>query len=194
MKEILRLGLVLGVISTVSVGLLGTVNELTKPIVANQKEESQQLAMQAILTDANTFEKIDLKQEGVVTEVYKGIGKQNYVGAVAKITPEGYGGTIEALVGISPEGTVVGIEILSHIETPGLDANASQVSFKDQYKGKVAPLSVVKGNTGESEISAITGATITTRAITEGVNTAVEVIQTYQENWKTGEDQSEKAD
>ena len=80
-------------------------------------------------------------------------------------------------MGIDVSGTVTGIQILEHSETPGLGANASNPSFTDQFIGKTETLTVVKGEASANTISAISGATITSRSVTESVNTALTYFQ-----------------
>ncbi len=180
MKEMLKLGAILGIITTVSVGLLGTANEITRPIIAIQKEKNEQLAMKSILTEAETFESVDGIDTSKVMALYQGMSGDSVVGHIAKVATEGYGGTITLLIGVDVSGACVGVEILSHTETPGLGANATQETFKQQYIGKVPPLATVKGVAKDNEIVAITGATITSRAVTEAVNEAIAEVQNNQ--------------
>ena len=93
-------------------------------------------------------------------------------------SPSGYGGTIELMVGIdSAKGQVSGINVVSNSETAGLGAKSTDPEFSDQYKGKpLEELSVLKNGTpGDTEIKAISGATITSTAVTNGVDAAIEV-------------------
>ena len=102
------------------------------------------------------------------------------------MSTKGYGGQIQLMVGISKEGKLAGIKILSQSETPGLGANATLPSFYEQYKEKPISkdLEVVKSGTSEdNQIQALTGATITSKAVTTGVN---EAIKFYQENLEGG--------
>ena len=89
----------------------------------------------------------------------------------------GYGGTVSVMTGIDAEGSITGVVILSHDETPGLGANATKSSFLDQYL-QPAPeggLSVVKYQTpSDGQIEAMTGATVTSTAVTNAVNQAIE--------------------
>ena len=84
------------------------------------------------------------------------------------------------MVGISMEGKLTGMKVVSHSETPGLGANATNESFQNQFKDKPTEeaLTVIKvGSAGDSEVQAITGSTITTQAVTDGVNFAVEIFK-----------------
>ncbi len=95
-------------------------------------------------------------------------GDQGYV---IEVTPSGFGGTIDMVVGVKTDGTVAGVEIISMSETSGLGANASKESFRSQFVGKSGDLAVTKDG---GDIDALTGATITSRAVTQGVNTALQ--------------------
>lgn len=175
MKEIIKLGGILFAITAICAGLLGLINSMTMPAIAKQKEEAKQQAMKQVMPDADTF--IDYEEDSdKIEELYIGVKAGSYVGAVAKVVPNGYGGGIEMMVGIGDSGQVTAIEILAHTETPGLGANADTTSFTDQYKEKKAPLKVVKGTGSEADIVAITGATITSEAITQGVNEVAQYI------------------
>ena len=82
------------------------------------------------------------------------------------------------LVGIGTDYKVKGIEILSHSETAGLGAKATDSNFKDRFKEKNPYITVVKGETqSPDEVQAITGATITSRAVASGVGEAYNLLQ-----------------
>lgn len=186
MKEPLRLGAILLIITMLCVGLLGFVNESTLPIIQIGKQKNQEKAVQQLLPDAESI-KVQVINEGNLDTVFRTYKSQQYTGSVIKVYPQGYGGSIELLVGILPNGQVAGIQVLSHQETPGLGANVDQEDFKKQFMGKSTPLSVNKNTPKDNEIMAITGATITSKGIVEGVNEAAEYAQRHQEKWKKGE-------
>ena len=98
------------------------------------------------------------------------------VGYVVTVTTsEGYGGVIQVSIGIAVDGTVKGIEMLSISETAGLGMNADTPEFKAQYADVLTEEFVVTktGATAENEIDAISGATITSNAVTNAVNSAI---------------------
>ena len=88
---------------------------------------------------------------------------------------DSYGGTVKVSVGITNEGQITGVELLEISDTPGLGMKASEPAFKDQYKDKsVEEFTVTKtGSTSDSEINAISGATITSNAVTHAVDAAL---------------------
>lgn len=186
MKETIKLGVVLFIITAVCAGMLGLVNSITSPIIKEKKEVAKQEAMKVLIKEAEEFEPISEIQENEVQELYIARANGEYLGAVVKVSPEGYGGSIELLVGVNSEGCVTGVQVLSHAETPGLGANILKESFKGQFIDKQAPIEVVKGSAKEGEISAITGATITSKAVTQGVNEAVLYITTHQDELMGG--------
>ncbi|WP_053957527.1 RnfABCDGE type electron transport complex subunit G [Inediibacterium massiliense] len=181
MKEIMKLGIILLIITAVAAVVLGYSNEITKEPIAKQMEEANTKARQTVLPTATDFEMVDQGEfngyENIV-EVYKGMKDGEVVGYTVKTNPKGYGGEVEVMVGITADSVISGVNIGSHQETPGLGAKASG-EFKDQYNDKSAEsdLEVIKAGTPkDNEIMAISGATITSRAVTTGVNSAIKLF------------------
>lgn len=179
MRDNLKLGFILFVVTAVAGLFLGVAYTITKEPISKQAVLEKNLAMQEILPSAETFEssKVKLTAETAIKEVNKGLKGNEIVGYAIKVTPKGFGGLIDMMVGISADGKIGGIKILSHGETPGLGANATNISFYGQYKGKSteSKLEVVKtGAPKDNQIEAITGATITSKGVTNGVNEAIE--------------------
>ena len=112
----------------------------------------------------------------MITEIYEGSANGEIKGYNFTVTPKGYAGLITTVVGVSNEGRVMDIKILSHSETPGLGAKAVEPAFAGQFKEKLAEkLSVTKTPPeSDDQIQAISGATITSSAVISGVNTALE--------------------
>ena len=150
---------------------LGICSEVTKAPIAAQAEAKQAEAMNAVLPDA-TFETIEgAELTGTVTSAT--VGKDasgNTVGYVLSCAPGGFGGPIEIMVGVDTAGVITGVRVLSLSETPGLGALATTPEFYEQYTGMSGTLAVNKDG---GEVVAITSATITTRAVTSGVNDAL---------------------
>lgn len=184
MNNILKLGLNLFIICAIAAGLLAGTNQITEPIIAQRNEQANNEARQTVLPGVSDFKVLDkskYKNDGSVeiVEVYEGLNGSDVAGYTIKALPGGYGGSIEIMVGIKSDGTISGINIGNMTETPGLGAKAKEEAFYGQYAGKPATeLSVIKSGTpGETEIQAISGATITSTAVTTGVNAAVEVYE-----------------
>lgn len=187
-KDMFKLGLNLLIISAVAALLLALTNSVTASTIAQRNEQANAEARKLVLESAQDFEEVkDVKTDnskGVkVSEIYEAKDASgNTVGYTLKVLPSGYGGTIELMVGIdSAKGQVSGINVVSNSETAGLGAKATNPEFSDQYKGKpLEELSVLKNGTpGDTEIKAISGATITSTAVTNGVDAAIEVYNNY---------------
>ena len=183
-KDMFKLGLNLLIISAVAALLLALTNSVTASTIAQRNEQANAEARKLVLESAQDFEQVkDVKTDnskGVeVSEIYEAKDASgNTVGYTLKVLPSGYGGTIELMVGIdSAKGQVSGINAVSNSETAGLGAKSTDPEFSDQYKGKpLEELSVLKNGTpGDTEIKAISGATITSTAVTNGVDAAIEV-------------------
>lgn len=174
-QEIVKLALPLLIITVIVAGVLGGVNAITADKIAELAVQKTQQAMSGIIPGAQ-FEQVDFTDEsGIINEVYTATSGGEYAGMCIRVSPNGFSDVIEIIVGISPENTVLGIEIVSSSETSGLGSRASEDEWRAQFVGKTGPLTVQKNTaTGENDIVAITGATITSRAVAEGVQTALD--------------------
>lgn len=195
MNKIVKNTGILMAITLVAGALLGLVYEITKDPIAQAQESAKQEAYRTVLTDADTFVNDDnfkekdaqkiLSEAGYdsddISEVVVGQNSSGEeVGYVITVTShEGYGGDIQISVGIEADGTVKGIEMLSISETAGLGMKATESEFKDQFKDKnVEKFSYTKsGEEGDDKIDALSGATITTNAVTNAVDSALVYFQ-----------------
>lgn len=164
----LKLTLTLLVISAVVACLLGMTNYITADKIAEITAQKTAASMEEVLPADSYTELSYTGSEANVAAVYQA-GDAGYV---VEVTPSGFGGAIDMVVGVSTDGTVTGVSIVSMSETSGLGANASKDAFRSQYVGLSGELAVNKDG---GEIDALTGATITSRAVTDGVNTALRV-------------------
>lgn len=174
-KEVLKPTAILFVICVVVSAALAGTNLLTRDRIAQAQAQKAEESRMIVLPGAESFEERDGHYAGLD-------GGGNTVGYVFETEGKGYGGSVNVMTGISAEGSITGVVILSHGETPGLGANAEKESFREQYKQPVADLangiSVVKFQAPkEGEIQAMTGATITSTAVTNAVNSAIEQYQ-----------------
>lgn len=174
-KQIASLGLSLLIITAVAALVLSLVNALTADTIAMRQEAARQEAMLCVMPSADVFSDLYSEDETIerITGAYHGT---RFVGYCVEVSPNGFGGAISLMVGVNPNGKVTGVTVLSHSETPGLGAKAEDPDFLEQYIGKSGKISV--GQQGNS-INAITGATITSKAVTEGVNTAMTAVINY---------------
>lgn len=170
---VLRLGLTLFLITAVVAGLLALVNGVTEDKIAALEAEKTQAAMAAVLPAGDTVgAPVETYEDdtGLVRSVTETSG-----GWVIEVAPSGFGGEISMMVGVSRDQTITGISIISHSETSGLGANAAaktQVGkdFRGQFVGQSGTLAVTKDG---GSVEALTGATVTSRAVTQGVNAAL---------------------
>ncbi len=181
MDKIIKPGIVLFIIATLAATLLGYMYELTLPYIKNQEETAKTEAMQEVMEDANEFVEINDIDTENTTLFSLGLKDGEVTGVVIGTRTNGYGGPIDMLTGIDTSGTITGIAIVNMIETPGLGLNANDKEFRDKFVGKSGQLSVVKGVPNDSQIDAISSATITTEAIVEGVNIATSTFDTHKE-------------
>ena len=175
------LSLVLFTISVVVALLLAFTNSITKDKIAANKIKEQNVAKQEVLANATQFIETEFSDEtGLVKAVYQGKDSSGaMVGWCVSVTPSGYGGELDLMVGIFPDGTISGMKVVSHSETAGLGAKAAEPKFSEQFAGMPADgtLTVIKSGTPkENEIMAISGATITSRAVKDGVNAAATAV------------------
>lgn len=194
MNKIVKNTLILTAITVVSGLLLGVVYDITKEPIAQAQENTKQEAYRAVLSDASSFEAVDfdadsasslLSENGYTSDEITGVvegtdDSGETVGYVISVqSGEAYDGTLELSVGIATDGTVKGVEMLDISETAGLGMKADEAEFKDQFKDKnVEKFTYTKtGEDGDDMIDAISGATITTNAVTNAVDSALVYYQ-----------------
>lgn len=190
MNKIIKNTIILTIITVISGLALGLVYEITKEPIAQAQEQAKIEAWQTVFPEAELDEFVaadvdtavadqvvsDLGVKATVDEVCT-VGDQGYI--ITVTDSEGYGGDIQITVGIDTEGSVTGISFLSISETAGLGMRAnSDPTFTAQYVGKQTEKFYVSKDGGEGEpIDALSGATITSRAVTGAVNTALGYYQ-----------------
>ena len=182
MNKIVKNTLILTLITVIAGFLLGAVYEVTKTPIAQSQETAKKEAWQAVFSDVklDDFKAEDVDQKAAdkavkdmgvnatIDEVCTA-GDAGYV--ITTIDKDGYGGDIQVSVGIQSDGTVTGVSFLSISETAGLGMKAKEPSFYEQYVGKNPTKFAVSKDGGDGEqIDALSGATITTNAMTNGVN------------------------
>ena len=170
-KFVLRLALTLLAITAVVAVALAGVNMVTAPAIAALNAQKTQDAIEMVLPGGG--EEVEFPETALVSKVYA-----SETGYAVEVTPGGFDNTITMMVGVDKGGNVLGISIISHTETAGLGAVAAAgtpagEAFRGQFVGASGSVAVTKDN---GEMDAITGATITSRAICVGVNAALEVV------------------
>ena len=171
-KYVLRLALTLLAITAVVAAVLAGVNSITAPAIAELNAQKTQEAIELVLPGGGE-EKADFPAVDLVSKVYAGDA-----GYAVEVTPGGFDNTITMMVGVDAEGKVLGISIIKHTETAGLGAVAAAgtpagENFRGQFVGASGSVSVTKDG---GTMDAITGATITSRAVCAGVNAALDCV------------------
>ena len=164
MNQIVKFGLILGVICLAATLILAFTYEITKPKIDEEMRREEQEALKTIMPEADSFEA--KTADGI--EYFDALKSAALIGYCVKVTGSGYSGYLRIIVGIDLKGTIKGVRILEHQETPGLGAKISGDSFLRQFTGKNAgTVSIGK------DVDAITGATISSRAVTDAINKTV---------------------
>jgi electron transport complex protein RnfG len=181
MRNALKLGLFLFIIAGIAGLAISYVHNLTSPLIEQQMEENKLNSFQEVYPGAKEVKDeskqyLNANSDPVLTEV--NVVYQDHVpaGVIYIVEPSGYNGKIQLLVGFErAEKKITAIKVLSQSETPGLGSKATEGFFRDRFQEKSAenPLEVVtKETVGEHQVLAITSATITSKAVTSGVNAA----------------------
>ena len=176
MNYVLKPALTLFITAVLVVAGLSYVYNLTLDPIERQKRKTQEAAMKEVFPGASQYKEMQTEKTGSIVSVYEALSDKILKGYVVQLSPKGYSGNIDLIVGISlSENKITGMRVMRHTETPGLGALAVKEDFYRRYNNlELAPLSVVRTSPGRHEIQAITSATITTRAITGAVNEAIE--------------------
>lgn len=181
-RETFTLMAKLGIICIIVSGLLAYVNSITAPVISANDQKTFEASMSEVLPNGGSFteEKLSFTpdESGVeLSSIYKA---ENGGYVATTVCHEGYGGDITVMVGIKDDMTVNKIKIMSLSETAGLGAKSDTPEFMNQYNGLKNGISVVKNNGGsaaDNTISAISGATITSKAVTKAVNCALQAAE-----------------
>lgn len=195
MKKIafMKDAMILFAITLISGVLLGGVYEMTASVIAAKQEEENLKTYQSVYMDAAGFkanEELTEKAQAADLSAYDKVSVSEIMNAtdasgnvighlVISTSKAGYGGAVTLSVGVTNEGEITGIGFIEINETPGLGMKAQDDEFKGQFAGKNAPqLNLVKGGgaSGDDEINAISGATVTSNAVTNAVNAALKLV------------------
>ena len=174
-SEIIKPASALIMVTIAAAALLGYVHTITMEPITAQQLNIETEAIGAIFDQTlDTSKEVNIPINSPIKRALEVYSEGKPLGYAIFTSPSGYSGPVNIVVGVSTDGVVGGVMILEHSETPGLGANANSSVFTDQYKGKSGKLRVTKSTAGDDEIQAITSATITTNAVTKGVNDALD--------------------
>ncbi|MDR0553537.1 MAG: FMN-binding protein [Treponema sp.] len=184
MKGILKMGLVLAIYATAACVGLALVYAATKDIISGNEQKALDAALKGLFSDSGiSFEDITgtiSSPDPLVTfeKQYAAYRDKDIVGAAIRSSRGSYGGPITVLTGISADGRISGVKILSHQDTPGLGANAASETYyvnkpkKITFYGQFAGKSVGDPFEVKNDVDAITASTITSRAVADSVKAA----------------------
>lgn len=191
--------LVLVIVTVVAVFLLAVVNQVTRGPIEEAEINARAEVYKVVYPNSEFFAEVEDSEnlisgseEALSSAGYEGCyindvlavtdeSKQNIKGYVISATsPSGYGGDLEVAVGITTEGEITGMNVVSNSETAGIGSKCTEPDFTSQFAGKKAAVLeyTSSGATADNEIDAVSGATITTNAVTEAVNAAIVFYQT----------------
>lgn len=178
MNKIIHLTVFLLLVAGISGLAIGYVNGMTAPVIEELNAQKLIDGYAEVYPGAEEYvvqENFVPSDPSLVSRILAMEGGET-VGVLYSVNVSGYGGTVEILVGFGIEAKeITGVKVLNQSETPGLGANCTNAWFSERYIGKTAEqdLTVVKVETSSpAEVQAITAATITSAAITDGVNAA----------------------
>lgn len=193
MKGILKDTFILFVITLVAGFCLGGVHDITLEPIAKAQQAAATATYKEVYPDAANFQETDelTEQAAAAAEdlAGQGFGKVSIDGVMEAVdasgavigylitstSSESYGGDVQISVGITTDGTITGVGFLAINDTPGLGMKAKEPAFKDQFNGRTAQTFEVTKTaaSGDAQIQAISGATVTSSAVTNAVNAAV---------------------
>lgn len=188
MKSMAIYGLKLGLVCLVATGLLATVNSITLPKIKLQAEKELEESLKEVLPQGEKFDAVKKEDEIIYYKVFDKKGE--FLGAAFKVLAKGYSSIIETMVGMTKDGTINAIKVLNHNETPGLGSRITEVKddltifefmkgkrssgikkpwFQEQFSNKKT--------TQIDEVQAITGATISSKAVIDAVKEKAKEIE-----------------
>lgn len=174
-------GTLLG-ISVVVALLLGIVNSVTEPIITAAQEAKTQEAMAQVL-EAKHYVRATDEEWGLgditnLSALYAASNDDGYIGYVAEVTPSGFGGTISMIVGVDNSGKVTGVRVTDQSETANIGSKVvKDQSVLDRFVGMSHENGEITVNSGSNRFDGITGATVSSKGVTAGVNTALAAVE-----------------
>ncbi len=192
MKDTIKLGLVLLLVTSIAGGILAGVNSITSPVIAERQRMESLSAILELFPDADDSVEYDEGQIAEISasypsirEITEVISDGETIGYAITTVTGGYGGDITTLVGVKADGALAGIKVLVMSETPGLGARiVDEPAFAESFQNKGAGGSVTPSGegAGEDEVMMLSGATVSTNAVVKGVNEALDAFANYLSN------------
>jgi electron transport complex protein RnfG len=169
MRDFIKMISILFVVCGLAAGSLAVVNAVTKERIATYAERRREAALLEVWPDADEFKNV------TPDRVWEALRKGQRVGYIFLRQVQGYSGPITLVFGTDADGTLTGLVVLSQTETPGLGAKIATAQFRSQFTNKrLEDLVLKKDDPAKGQIDAITGATISSRAVTGSVRSTLE--------------------
>ena len=169
MRDFIKMITVLFIVCGLSAGSLAVVNAVTKEPIATHEKGQRDAALREVAPGADEFQNV------APDRVWEALREGRRAGYVFLTRVQGYSGAITLMFGTDTDGGVTGLRVLSHTETPGLGAKITTAQFRDQFKKKRPEhLILKKDDPAKGQIDAITGATISSRAVTKTIRSTLE--------------------
>jgi electron transport complex protein RnfG len=184
MRDILKLVITLTTISIVAAFSLAFVYDVTKEPIAQSLREEKLAAIRAVLPEYDNAPDQQVQSIGLgrdqrgreqKLEFYVATRQGEWVGTAFTSSGKGFGGEIVLMLGITPNKQINRVKVLNHKETPGLGAKVAQAKFIDQFNGRPISAEELKVKKDGGDIDAVTGATISSRAVTAAINEGLKV-------------------
>ncbi|MBP2653271.1 MAG: rnfG [Firmicutes bacterium] len=173
-SSMLKIAMNLAITCFIAGAIIAGTYSFTEPVAVQQRVKIKNDAMKELVKDADSFEAIQGKSDW-----YKALKDGKVIAYVVPAESKGYGGAIKMLAAVTPDAKAIDYKVLSHAETPGLGDKMSEAKFRNQFAGKATDDMVVVKTPTDKNIQALTGATITSRAVTKGIKEAVEAVAEY---------------
>ncbi len=169
MRDFAKMISVLFIACGLAAGSLALVNAVTKEPIASHEKRQREAALREVFPSADEFISV------VPDRIWEALSKGRSAGHVFLVQVQGYSGPITLVFGTDANGAVTGLRVLSHSETPGLGAKIATASFRDQFQNqRLEQLALKRDDPAQGRIDAVTGATISSRAVTKAVRSTLE--------------------
>lgn len=177
MRDIIKMGIILLLITSVAGMVLGVTNSFTEGVIAERALEEVLESIESLIADADEYEIVeddDVLERDRIREVYVGYKSDSVAGFAVKSFGQGYGGEVEVMVGITGDGIISGVQVMNQSETPGLGDKIVEESFLENYRGKETSQEVA--------IDTIGGATVSSVAVNNAVEEAANLYEEILKN------------
>ncbi len=165
------IGVKLLIICAAVAAVVSGVNKLTAEKYEENLNEQKRLAIVEIFGEGVTFEALELAPDADQAVIYEVKEGEILLGYCVEVASAGFGGDINLTVGYNADRSVKGVSIVSMSETPGLGTKVNDSAYLGQYAGKSGELAL------DADVDAVSGATVSSKAVLAGVNRATAVLE-----------------